>query len=116
MAYDEKLSETGIVWLKDPKDFRFVRVVDFGSYYFNRPPKKLAPNEVLVGYTTGGYRETEEHPYKTRRLFYVMDCDFDNYLDCCPMEAVDPLTLAPNEEGHVTERAWNGPIRGQDED
>lgn len=116
MKYDEIKSETGIVWLQDPKDFRFVRVAPFNSYFFNRPPKKLPAHETLVGYTTGGERELEDdpYPYKVRRLFYVMNSDFDNYVDGCPMEAVDPLTLAPNEPGIVTERAWNAPLPSDD--
>ena len=110
MKGDQPKGETGIMWLENPHEFRFVRVVDFSSFFFNNPPKKLQPTDTIVGYTTGGEREYEEYPYKLRRMFYVRDYDLATYLDCCPMEGVDPLTLAPNEPGIVTERAWNGPL------
>jgi hypothetical protein len=110
MKYDETKGETGIVWLHAPNDFRFVRVAGFNSHFFTKPPKKLPHHEILVGYTTGGKRECDEYPHKMRRLFYVMKSDFSTYLDGCPMEAVDPFTLTPNEPGIVTERAWNGPL------
>ena len=114
MKYGETREETGIVWIHDPKDFRFVRVAGFNSHFFTKPPKKLPPKEILVGYTTGGERECHEYPHKMRRLFYVMNSDFGVYVDGCPMEAVDPLTLALNKPGIVTERAWNGPLPSRD--
>lgn len=51
-----------------------------------------------------------------RRCFYVADWDRGGsepvpvYSTSCPIEAVDPRTLAPGVDGRVTERAWGGPL------
>ncbi|MHC4371486.1 MAG: DUF6009 family protein [Planctomycetota bacterium] len=48
-----------------------------------------------------------------RRVFWLKPHDRDSdpdgvYATGCPMEAVDPQTLAPGWAGRLTDRAWGG--------
>lgn len=102
--------EEQIAWLVDPMSLRYVRsdVREIFSRRKGKPPAELLPPGKLVGYSE--LRKDAPHnrvgPMNfTRRLFWVEDHDpYDG--GGAPIEAVDPLTVAPGVWGWVTDRAW----------
>lgn len=114
MIYDQ---ESAIVWERDPNKFPFVRVVFTLVPYRKKWRNRWTPSdEIIVGYAEiwEGHRGWNGRFW--RRRFVVRNCDYpfgDGYAPPkspnVPCEAVDPLTLAPNVSGSVTERCFRVP-------
>lgn len=106
--------EERIVWEVDPFELDYVRV--FEAWVTNRrgrPPwrhKGLA----LLGWVDLGPGARTDYGRFTRRVFVLKPHDRRPgnpgryFVEFAPCEAVDPRTLAPNEPGWKTDRAWRG--------
>jgi hypothetical protein len=108
--------ESNIVWLKDISSIPYVR--EHFEKFASRRKGKLKYGK----YQVIGYSELESDAPNSgmpacfgRRVFWLADHDrfYDPkgvYKVGCPMEAIDPLTVAPKVLGKITERAWNGTL------
>jgi hypothetical protein len=97
-----RTNETGIRWLESPLDHRYVRVAAFHSRSPVRRPRQRKGATRVVGYSVVARAKGADR-YE-RRMFVVHERDPWRF-DGAPAEAVDPLTVAPNERGRRTERA-----------
>ena len=107
--------EKEVVWLDDPAKYSYVRYYRWTSEVRDDPYGEIASG-LVVGYTT---INDDAFPTVTggrfeRRVFMVRHWDRDyegedreegHYLDGCPSQSVDPLTVGPGVEGHVTDKA-----------
>ena len=116
MAECTETDEDSSGWLED------INGLDYGRAGWvlartrrGRPPFAHIENERLVGHTTlrKDAAHCDEPGWYYRRVFSVARWDRDSdptgvYKRRCPMEAVDPRTVAPTVSGEKTERCWNG--------
>ena len=104
--------ESELVWLDDISKYDYVRVIE--QTVMSRVG---LPKTRHIGYRTVGYTnlraEARSSRFRllTKRVFFVKSHDRSEqpdgvYKTGCPIEAVDPRTLAPGIEGVVTDRAW----------
>jgi Family of unknown function (DUF6009) len=108
---EELKSEANIVWLKDLRQYPWVRegMTDFTS---KKGISKSRQFQIEMERELVGYAELEEdaapsfidvatgRKYYNRRIFTLRDGDYQNYEDGkCPMEGVDPETVEPKVKG-----------------
>ena len=103
--------ESRLVWLVDPGELPYVRVSRAARAWLSRSrcPTNRARSR-REGRIVVGWAETHLST-RDRRYFWLKSYDRANdlrgiYARSCPMEAVDPMTLAPNEPGERNERAY----------
>lgn len=108
-------NESRIVWLEDIAKLDYVRPIYATSTSRTGKPTGWEGGERrLVGYSElcATAQPTHEHVTYYRRVFYLNPRDRDSgdpvYRQTCPVEAVDPRTLAPGKLGEKTPR-----VRGQ---
>jgi hypothetical protein len=120
--------EARVVWLEDPAGLSYVREQAVwvptrrGRVAWRRVDASPAGAR-LVGYTelrpdAPRERTWGDDPRRfRRRVFYVLAHDRDGVAPApvmarphAPREGVDPSTVAPGEPGHLTPRAWGGPL------
>jgi hypothetical protein len=112
--------ESKITWLRDLPDVRFVRMFSTQLAYrkglTDADRMQLeAGGQELIGYADlydnapliQRRSMANDDYYCWRRVFVLDSGDLTapNYARNCPMEAVDPLTVAPQQMGHQNERA-----------
>lgn len=105
--------EIEIVWLEDIDRFDYVRETEETSAHFRqRPNADWSEPGRMVGYSVlAPNAPNNGRPARfTRRRFWVKDYDRSEdpnggYSTGCPVEAVDPRTVAPGVRGRITERA-----------
>ncbi|MEY9895599.1 hypothetical protein ABIA35_005979 [Catenulispora sp. MAP12-49] len=121
---EELRHESQIMWLEPPEKHEYVRQRLYDSAHRKGHPADLfgmsRSREIrLVGYAElvrGAPSTSPTGPQRfRRRAFYVTSRDRSSrpdgaYRMACPIEAVDPLTVAERVSGRLTDRAWGGPI------
>jgi hypothetical protein len=118
VASSENLEyEAEIVWLDDPSKYDYVRAVPILTGSRDKPIRGIGDR--IVGYAILRPDAPADYPRRWyRRVFHIMKGDRDDgkdrnkgpYAIGCPVESVDPLTVAPGVKGEITERAWGGPL------
>lgn len=108
--------EAEIVWEVDPATLPYVR----SSIYWSSRRRGPLPPPVgrRVGYANlrpDAVKSRFEESMFQRRVFWLKEQDRPDdpdgvYAMGCPVEGVDPLTVAVGVEGEINERAWGGPI------
>jgi hypothetical protein len=113
--------EDGIVWEIDISRADYVREWIVPAATRRRPIAWRGPG-CRVGYSvlrpdadSGGYPRQF-----FRRVFWLKDCDRyyqpnGTYRTGAPMEAVDPLTVAPGVPGRLTARDWGKALPHEEE-
>lgn len=107
--------EDGIVWTEDINRLDYVReFVDTTASTRRRPVPWRGPGR-RVGYSVLAKNAPNNGSpgWFTRRLFWVNDHDRSEdptgaYATGCPIEGVDPRTVAPGVPGQQTDQAWHG--------
>jgi hypothetical protein len=110
------VGESNVIWLRDISDIPYVRVYVNECCYRRKGKLKYSDFEVI------GYTELEKDAPNngmrgcfTRRVFWLKPHDRfyepkGVYKIGCPVEAIDPLTIAPKIFGQQTDRAWGKPL------
>lgn len=107
--------ELEIKWLMDISKMDYVRQ-SMDMYCSRKNTKLKPPVGTLVGYAIlKPETKTDEHHHYHRRIFWLKEHDRyyrpeGVYKTGGPLEAVDPMTVAPGEAGELTERAWGRPF------
>jgi len=111
------MNEDRIVWLEPVDNLDYVRVSSVSAGTRNRSVgRHFAYDGRLVGYAILRPDAPNVLPGTFgRRIFWLARHDRDSqpdgpYLHGCPTEAVDPATVAPNQPGRITDRAWGDTI------
>ncbi len=120
---DQLLPEVRIVWLEDVSQYDYVREWPRELPHRTGRPAWRGIEGRLVGYAELR-ADAPRGPYGfLRRCFFLKEYDRDRAPDdiyharrpgdaCaggCPMEGVDPRTIAVGVPGRQTARAWGGP-------
>jgi hypothetical protein len=106
--------EAEIVWEVNPATLPYVRSTIAHSGRRRGPVR--APAGRRVGYANLRPDAPSDSPGNfTRRVFWVKEHDRADdpngtYVKGCPVEAVDPLTVAVGVAGEITDRAWGAPV------
>ncbi|MFL9458699.1 DUF6009 family protein [Tolypothrix bouteillei VB521301_2] len=112
--------ESNVVWLRDIKEIPYVREYVLENCSRRKGKVKYLHFEVV------GYTELESKAPNnglsgrfTRRVFWLKPYDLVYrpmriYRIGCPVEGVDPLTVAPKVLGQKNERAWGEPFSSND--
>jgi hypothetical protein len=111
---DEKTSlnhESGIIWLQDPNNFRFVREtftkLTYPKGISDQDKQRLERQGGFIGYAN----LEDDTPFPPnqhhipRRIFTLQLGDLVAYESDCPIEAVDPLTVKAKVLGKRNSRA-----------
>ena len=104
------------IWLDDRAKFPYVRYYPLRSNFRDDPVRDEDHDAHVVGYTTLKEDCPPNGPDGTfvRRIFVVKKWDrgyegddrvAGHWLNGCPSQSVDPLTVAPGVAGYVTERS-----------
>jgi len=116
------MPETAIVWVRNPEDFPFVRVKEvYATRRRGWAAKWLPEGTILIGYAEVDTPRDVMWRYR-RRVFVLHEGDYPlgKHYDWLtygrPSEAIDPLTLAPNEPGRQTDRCWHHSPAGPEPD
>jgi hypothetical protein len=103
-------AEARVVWATgfDPSSARYVREVV--CEHEHRRVGRVRWNGREVGWTELRPEARRRGFFFVRRVFWLAAHDpYDG--SGAPVEAVDPLTVAPGRPGELTERAWGRPFR-----
>lgn len=108
---EELKSEAKIVWLKDLRQYPWVRETMANFTSLEEIPKSRK-SEIERKRELVGYAELDKdappsfidvatgRKYYNRRIFTLRDDDYKNYEDGkCPIEAVEPKTVDPKVKG-----------------
>lgn len=105
------MSESRIVWLRDPSAFPWVRVMtDFVPTRVGGA-KRGSKGDHVIGYAELSPSAESHNRRFRRRFFYLRDTDYPFGTDYPPeaahrpTEAVDPLTVVANTQGELTPRS-----------
>lgn len=107
-------NESRIVWLEDIYKLDYVRpIYATSTSRAGKPTGWDGGERRLVGYTelhtAAQTHQGREEVFFYRRVFYLNPRDRDSgdlvYRHTCPVEAVDPRTLAPGKIGEKNSRA-----------
>lgn len=125
MSYpDQLVHEVRIVWLEDVSQCDYVREWPLPLRRRTGPPSWRGIEGRLVGYAELSPAAPRSQGGFLRRCFFLKEHDRDRAPDdtyharrpgdaCaggCPMEGVDPHTIAVGVPGVQNERAWGGPL------
>lgn len=108
------MSESRIVWVRDPSAFPWVRVAEPGTTSREGWAKKWLPEGEVIGYAELSPDVRSVNRRFFRRVFFLRETDYPFGSTGAPMSSrfpagvVDPLTLEPNEDGEETHRCSQG--------
>lgn len=123
---EQLAGEARIVWLEDISGLPYVREWLVATPHRSGQPAWQGLEGRLVGYAELQPNAPRGAFGFARRVFFLKDYDRDRApagiyhaawtpgAACggCPMEGVDPHTVAPGVPGVQNERAWGGPLPG----
>ncbi len=107
--------EEEIIWLDDLSKYPWVRQGSTDLFQKQGISDSRMSDISRAGHKIIGYANLEDdappsfidkptgNKHYWRRYFYLTDKDYENYQGrtCCPIEAVDPLSVTPKKKGIV---------------